>query len=47
MKDILSLFVSNEEASSFIKKTFRVTVVLLVCNLIYAMLELKEWYNYL
>src|SRR5450432_3142758 len=46
MKDILSLFVSNEEASSFIKKTFRVTLVLLVCNLVYAMLELKEWYNY-
>ena len=46
MKDILSLFVSNEEASLFIKKTYRVTTVLLFCNLIYALLNLLDWYHY-
>lgn len=47
MKDILSLFITNEEAASFIKKTFRVTVVLLFCNLTYAILNLREWYHYI
>ncbi len=46
MKDILSLFVTNEEASLFIKKTFRVTTILLFCNLIYALLNLLDWYHY-
>lgn len=46
MKDILSFFVTNEESSLFIKKTFRVTAVLLFCNLIYALLNLLDWFHY-
>ena len=46
MKDILSLFVSNEEVALFIKRTFRVTIVLLFCNLTYALLNLLDWYHY-
>jgi hypothetical protein len=47
MSDILSLFVSNEAALSFIKKTFRVYFILLIGNITYALFALMEWYKYI
>ncbi|MEO6327641.1 MAG: hypothetical protein ABIO55_01855 [Ginsengibacter sp.] len=46
MTDFLSLFVSNEKAFSFIRKTFRVTFVLFLVNALYGMFELWEWYSF-
>ena len=47
MQDILSLFVSNDAAFSFIKKTYRVNFILLICNITYALLGLIEWFRYM
>jgi hypothetical protein len=46
-KDILSLFVVNEITLSLIKKILRLVLVLLICSLIYAVLDLTQWYSLL
>src|SRR5437868_5858301 len=47
MTDILSLFVSNEKAFFFIKKTFRVTFILFLANAAYGMFQLWDWYSFI
>ena len=44
MENFLSLFVSNDLAISFIKKTYKVTLAVLICNSVYAISEIFEWF---
>lgn len=47
MTDILSLFVSNEITYSLIKKIYRLAFIILICSIIYSVLDLIEWYKFL
>ena len=47
MTDILSLFVSNEITYSLIKKIYRLAFIILICSIIYSVLDLTEWYKFL
>ncbi|MEP7252188.1 MAG: hypothetical protein ABI683_07400 [Ginsengibacter sp.] len=45
MEDFLSLFVSNNLAISFIKKTHKITLALFICNTVYAISQMLEWFT--
>lgn len=44
-KDMLSLFVSNGDTVSIIKKLYRFAMITLTCNIIYSVLDLMDWYR--
>jgi len=47
MNDILSLFENKEIAEAYVKKIYQVIAVVLICTIIFALIDLLDWYKFI